>query len=52
MFIMIYGNPCDGFRHVGPFKSHEDAVQYMACEKSSENCWIAELDTPCSDEEA
>ena len=49
MFILIYGNPVDGHRYVGPFDEREDAVRYMETEPLSENIWLAELDPPASD---
>jgi hypothetical protein len=42
--IMVYGNPSDGFRFVGPFETEGQARRYCAGEP--DNAWVAELDTP------
>lgn len=44
-FIVIYGNPVDGFVHVGPFNSRDDAAQY-ATEDAPADWWIVMLDAP------
>jgi hypothetical protein len=49
MYIMIYGNPCDGFRYVGPFEDHDLALAYGEAGASGD-WWITELDPPASDE--
>lgn len=46
MFIMVYGNPIDGFCYVGPFGSHEDAKAYMESEDDRTDCWVADLFAP------
>lgn len=48
MWIIIYGNPIDGFGYIGPFDSHEEAVRYMDDEPSGhhDNMWTALLDLP------
>jgi hypothetical protein len=50
-YILIYGNPRDGFRFVGPFAERDDAVVYLEMEVYQENIWIAQLDAPAVDEE-
>jgi phosphatidylserine decarboxylase len=49
-FILVYGNPIDGHRFVGPFDDREAAIRYMDGERHSENIWIAELDAPANNE--
>jgi hypothetical protein len=44
-FIVIYGNPADGFSHVGPFDSHDEASTYAATDDPA-NWWIVRLDAP------
>jgi hypothetical protein len=44
-FIIIYGNPADGFSHVGPFNSLDEATQYAAADKPSD-WWVVMLDAP------
>lgn len=44
---IIYGNPADGFRIIGPFDCGEDARAYLWTEpRGHENMWIMELDVP------
>jgi hypothetical protein len=44
--IVVYGNPGDGFRFVGPFEGMEQAIAYMEDERSKDNMWACELDHP------
>jgi hypothetical protein len=44
-FIVIYGNPADGFSHVGPFNSRDEASRYAEPD-TPENWWIVMLDAP------
>lgn len=44
-FIVIYGNPSDGFSHVGPFESRDDASQYASADTAGD-WWIVMLDAP------
>jgi hypothetical protein len=44
--IVVYSNPADGFRYVGPFACMTDAVDYMGEERLSENMWVVLLDAP------
>ena len=46
-FIMIYGNPVDGCRYVGPFASRDETLRYSEIERV--DWWIAELDAPADD---
>lgn len=50
-FVMLIGNPGDGFVVVGPFDNHNEAFQYLEVERAKEDCWIVELHAPASDEE-
>lgn len=46
-YVVAYGNPADGFRLVGPFDNHDDAVAYIESEPSShDNMWVMEIDHP------
>ena len=45
-FIVIYGNPIDGFAHVGPFNSRDEAVLYAESEPYNGNWFITMLDAP------
>jgi hypothetical protein len=46
MFIVVSGNPVDGFGFVGPFEDSDD----IDVEEYGE-CWIAELHAPEDDED-
>lgn len=48
--VVMYGNPVDGFRIVGPFEDRDAAVQYGESEPSQNDWWIAELDAPAEGE--
>jgi hypothetical protein len=50
LYIVVYGNPADGFRHIGPFADYVDAERYMDQERSQQNLWIVELDAPAEDQ--
>lgn len=39
----LVGNPIDGFRLLGPFASHEDAVEWQ--EGCDESCWTIEAES-------
>lgn len=45
MYIIITGNPVDGFNYTGPFKSHDDALRYAEAyfEGNVDSYWICEL---------
>lgn len=45
-FIAIYGNPCDGFRYVGPFSSYEEVSRYVESDPHTCDWWVHELDAP------
>jgi hypothetical protein len=44
MHVVVIGNPIDGFRVVGPFKTSEDAFQFE--EGVDESCWSMPLEAP------
>ena len=46
-FIVITGNPVDGFTHIGPFNGREEAEDYIYHDSS--DWWVVELDTPEQD---
>jgi hypothetical protein len=46
-FVVIYGNPADGFNYVGPFESRDDAALYAA-EDTPADWWIVMLDAPAA----
>ena len=39
----LVGNPINGFRLLGPFASHEDAVEWQ--EGCDESCWVIESES-------
>lgn len=49
MFILIYGNPGDGFNYRGPFNSMEEAVEYAELHDDyDETWWISSIESPVS----
>jgi hypothetical protein len=42
--IIVYGNPIDGFRYVGPFESRDAALHY--CEDDGGDWWLTTLEPP------
>ncbi|AXQ69589.1 hypothetical protein HOU03_gp007 [Caulobacter phage CcrSC] len=45
MFILIVGNPSDGFTYYGPFDEHDDAVTYAEATGTEGNpWWVAPLE--------
>lgn len=46
-YIIVTGNPKDGFVYIGPFDSHEDAVQHAEWKANLEaDWWVIELLEP------
>lgn len=45
-FIVMRGNPADGFRFVGPFETSDDAVEYIDKCVGNEEAWVVELLEP------
>ena len=50
-WIIVKGNPIDGFDYVGPFPNAHTAARYIEEDRESENQWIVELAVPCWNEE-
>jgi hypothetical protein len=44
-FIIIYGNPQDGFAYIGPFNSRDEAT-YHADGDTPADWWIVQLEAP------
>ena len=45
MWIVIKGDPVDGFEYIGPFSSTDDAEAYMDTE-SNDTTWMIQLVDP------
>ena len=46
-YVILMGNPADGFVVIGPFADRDKAIAYMESEpSSSESMWIVELQEP------
>ena len=43
-YIIIYGDPVDGFTFCGPFDTHEDAIDYA--ERAGGEWTTAQIDPP------
>lgn len=46
-FVLVEGNPVDGFTYTGPFNSSEEAVEYAddgVC--TTADWWVAEMEFP------
>jgi hypothetical protein len=50
MYIIISGNPVDGFAYKGPYPDHQDAL--AAAEGRGGHWWIAPIQSaePCTDD--
>lgn len=46
--VLMYGNPADGFRVVGPFENAEAATAYLETERDRSDWWIMDLDAPAT----
>lgn len=46
MWVVVYGNPFEGMRIVGPFKRYSDAEEYADVENPADDWWITELQEP------
>ena len=44
--VVVMGNPVDGFDVIGPFKSRDEAGQYLNQERHEENMWVVDLLAP------
>jgi hypothetical protein len=49
-YVVLIGNPADGFIVVGPFESAYDAERYLETERDKSDCWILELYKPAYDD--
>ena len=45
-FIVIVGDPVDGFRYYGPFDDHDSAVKWAEAELDGERWWVADMEPP------
>lgn len=45
-YILIFGNPVDGFTYLGPFDSTEEANDYADDKIRRDDWWVAILDKP------
>ena len=46
-YIVICGNPADGYDHTGPFDTHEDAEAYMGKGFEDDDAsWVVHLLEP------
>ena len=50
MYIVIKGDPVDGFSYIGPFNSTDDAEAYMDAE-SNDTTWMLQLESPHQEED-
>ena len=50
-FILITGNPVDGFLYIGTFKNGSYALEYAELHLKDAEYWINLLDAPMEDEE-
>jgi hypothetical protein len=46
MHVVVIGNPVDGIRIVGPFKTAAHAEDYISSDPEGMYMWIAPLDAP------
>ena len=46
-YIIVYGNPVDGFNFRGPFDTSGDASEYADRVEDDEIWWITELGARC-----
>ena len=49
-FIVVMGNPVDGFIHIGPFDTFEDGTDYMEEERHNADMWLVLLQEPARSE--
>jgi hypothetical protein len=53
-FIIVRGNPADGYDFIGPFDDHRDALSYRDIRTQrptgARDCWVCELRPPDDDE--
>lgn len=51
MYLVIYGNPVDGFTFIGPFNRAEEAERYMD-HNDNDTSWMIKLVKPNGDDDA
>jgi hypothetical protein len=51
MYVILMGNPADGFVVIGPFSNRDDAHKYLLAEDAYENVWIVDLQQPAKETE-
>lgn len=51
MYLVIKGDPVDGFQYIGPFMNAEVAERYMD-HNDSDAMWVVKLITPYGDDDA
>lgn len=44
MFLVITGNPVDGFNYYGPFVERIDALEYVSAQYGDVEWWISKLE--------
>ena len=44
MYIIVAGNPFDGFDFYGPFRDIEDAIDYADRQFFGETWWVANIE--------
>ena len=49
-WILVCGNPIDGFQFVGPFSDSDSATEYAEKEGHGE-WWVCEMDAPSDENE-
>lgn len=47
-YIIIYGDPKDGFVYVGPFDKFQQATEYAEADGKTD-WWVVELETPAEE---
>lgn len=45
-YIIVYGDPANGFTYIGPFEYPGDATRYAEQEIHDEYWWIAPIEQP------
>ena len=45
-YILVFGSPVDGFEHIGPFDSAEDAYNYAEMHFCGSDWWLILLQEP------
>ena len=48
-YIIVYGDPANGFSFIGPFEYHGDARRHAEQEIQGDYWWIAPIEQPVED---